>query len=1257
LFLQKWRSLTGRLFFTWVTPFIRANAASPLTVSRLPQLAPAFDSTISSAHLRDIRKRLKHRGLAAALVCFSSPALIRMLLFVAVVLVSSIASPLILRQLISSLAGNSVELPLWPTEIASTLAKLFGVERSTSIQLLLACALFFTSTITLLAVHHMFYRQGMLAMQVRASLAALIYEKTLRLRREDRLRYSSGFILNLIGSDSLKLQMFLIMVHSPLYHPLQIALVVTVLYLLLGTAALWGTLAMALLLAASLWLTRYQARARIALSQTADTRITMLSEALAHIKAIKFQGSEEILKQRVEEARKQELRYAATLMRLAALHSFIASSTPAVGMLVTMSFMVMHGGILDAAAVFPALALFMQLRFAMSALPETIFNGIESYVALKRMNEFLTLPESPPITFDTAAGCGVKLTNARFEWEDGATAFEATNLQIERGELVAVVGSIGSGKSALLQGLTGELASKNRGSVALGGPVSYVPQTPWIVSDTLRNNILLGAPFDAARYAATLAATALLHDLTMLPNGDQTEIGERGVNLSGGQRQRVALARAAYREPQVVLLDDPLSALDPQVAEDVFSKLIVSELAATTRVMVTHRLEFALKADRVLVIEGGQIVEDGAPSALKRAQGRFQELLEYHYRQPDANEDALPAHLPLTFHDASSVVEESCEESSTISVPSTIVVEEEIDRGAVAGQTVIQYALSLAPRYLHLGLFVVGGWFFARQAFAAGADLWLAHFSQRDMSDPKPFLVGYFALMLGLCLTAVMRSLSLYMRGLRAGFNAHRNLLKGVCNAPLRFFESNPSGRILNRFSSDISTVETALPRGILDTLHNLLDVSFMMALVAWVYPPFLLIFAPLAVVYLRIQKLYRPTAREGQRLESVTRSPIFSLLSESIVGSETIRLHQQSAGFCARFHTSLNTNLRVIFAVNDANRWLGLRIETLGALIIFVVALFSIFTPHDTSSAALSGLLLTYTLSVTGSMNWLVRSIAMTEGFLTSFQRVRTYSHISPEAWNGSVTPHAGWPERGELSFKDVNLRYRPELPRALNAVTCTIPAGSRVGIVGRTGSGKSTLVLALLRLVEIESGRIELDGVDTSRIDLKILRRAIAVVPQDPLLLSGTLRENIDPFSRFSTNEIHEALERMHFRQAVERLPQGLESQISGTGISLSSGERQLVCLTRALLYRTKVIVLDEATAQVDIETDHHIQQALREALKGVTLLVIAHRIETIVDSDYILALRNGFVAEFGTPQTLRAKPGSLFKELAQVVKECAP
>jgi ABC-type multidrug transport system fused ATPase/permease subunit len=1083
----------------------------------------------------------------------------------------------------------------------------------------------------------MFYRQGMLAMQVRASLAALIYEKTLRLRREDRLRYSSGFILNLIGSDSLKLQMFVVMVHSPLFHPLQIAVVVTVLYLLLGTAALWGSLAMALLLAASLWLTRYQARARVALSQTADTRMTVLSEALANIKAIKFQGSEQILEQRVEAVRKQELHYAAIIMRLAALNSFIASSTPAVGMLVTMSGIIMQGAILDAAAVFPALALFMQLRFAMSALPETIFNGVESYVALNRMNDFLALPENTPITIEAAADYGVKLTHARFEWEGGEPAFEAADLLINRGELVAVVGSIGSGKSALLQGLTGELTSDKCDSVVLGGPVSYVPQTPWIVSDTLRNNILLGAPFDAARYAETLAATALLHDLTLLPHGDQTEIGERGVNLSGGQRQRVALARAAYREPRVVLLDDPLSALDPQVAEDVFSKLIVGELAATTRVMVTHRLEFALKADRVLVIEGGKIVEDGAPSALRGAQGRFQELLEYHHWRPETAEEARPAQQNITCHDASNVVDELSDEVSITPAQSTIVVEEEIDRGAVAGKTVVQYALSLAPSYLHLGLLIVVGWFLARQAFAVGADLWLAHFSQRSVAEPKLFLVGYFALIMGLCLTAVMRSLSLYMRGLQSGFNAHRQLLKGVCSAPLRFFEANPSGRILNRFSSDISTIETALPRGVLDALHNLIDVSFLMALVAWVHPPFLLIFAPLALVYLRIQRLYRPTAREGQRLEAVTRSPIFALLGESIVGIETIRLHEESASFCARFCTSLNTNLRVIFAVNDANRWLGLRIESLGALVIFVVALFAIFTPHDTSSAALSGLLLTYTLSVTGSMNWLVRSIAMTEGFLTSFQRVRTYSHITPEAWSGSVTPHAGWPERGELSFKDVNLRYRPELPRALNAVTCTIPAGSRVGIVGRTGSGKSTLVLALLRLVEIESGQIELDGVDTSRIDLKILRRAIAVVPQDPLLLSGTLRENLDPFGKFSRSEINEALERMHFKQAIDRLPQGLETPIVGAGVSLSSGERQLVCLTRALLDRTKVIVLDEATAHVDSETDHHIQQALREALKGITLLVIAHRVETIADSDYIIALRNGVVEKCVSVMTI--------------------
>jgi ABC-type multidrug transport system fused ATPase/permease subunit len=1176
----------------------------------------------------------------------------RMLLFVLVVLASSVASPLVLRQLIASLDGRALETPQWFDHLTNTIANACGISATTATQLSLACTLFTSALVTLVSVHHMFYRQGMMAVRVRTALTSLIYEKALRLRREDRLKYSSGFVLNLIGSDSLKLQMFLIMVHSPIYHPMLIALGVSVLYVLLGTAALWGTLAMVLLLAVSLLLARYQARARIALSKTADTRITLLHEALAHSKAIKFQGSEDVLTQRVEEIRRKELRYSSTLMRLLGLHSFLASSTPAVGMLVTMTGVVADGGSLDAATVFPALALFMNLRFAINALPETVFNGIESYIALTRMNEFLALPEGKEIAIDPQADCAVQLTSARFQWSDEATAFESHDLSIQRGELVAIVGSIGSGKSAFLQGLTGELPCEERGTVVLGGSVSYVPQTPWIVSDTLRNNILLGLPFDEERYARALEAAALRHDLSLLPHGDLTEIGERGVNLSGGQRQRVALARAAYRQPAIVLLDDPLSALDPQVAEHVFSRLIIGDLSTTTRIMVTHRLEFALKADRVLVIEGGKIIEDGPPSLLKESRARFQELFEYHDKSTaTAESNDASAHIP-TLEENGALIDDAPEESAVNAVPSKLVVEEEIDRGAVGRSTVVRYALSLAPRYMHAGLVLLAGWFIARQAFALGADLWLAQFSQGAVADPNRFLVIYFTLMIGLCVSAVMRSLSLYMRALEAGFSAHRQLLRGVLRAPLRFFESNPIGRILNRFSSDISTIETALPRTILDTLHCFMEVAFLVGLVAWTYPPALMLCIPLAVVYLRIQRLYRPTSREGQRLESVTRSPIFALLSESIAGSETIRLHDQRQNFSTRFHGCLNRNSRVLFALNDSNRWLGVRIESLGAAVIFVIALFSIFSSDEATSSAHSALMLTYALTITGSMNWLVRSIAMSEGFLTSYQRVLTYSHIRPEAWSGSAVPPVDWPQRGEISFQDVNLRYRPELPRALSAATCTIPAGSRVGIVGRTGSGKSTLVLALLRLIELESGRITLDGVDLSTIDLKALRQSITVVPQDPLLLSGTVRENIDPFSRFSDEEIHEALQRLNFEHAISRFSAGLDTPISEGGISLSSGERQLLCLARALLYRAKVIVLDEATANVDVETDHRIQEALRGALKGVTLLVIAHRIETIADSDYILALRNGFVAEFGTPQALRSKPTSLFRELAQAV-----
>jgi ATP-binding cassette subfamily C (CFTR/MRP) protein 1 len=987
------------------------------------------------------------------------------------------------------------------------------------------------------------------------------------------------------------------------------------------------------------------------LLKVTDQRIGLTSEVLTHARTVKLENWEGYVSQRIDLLRNEEVRFQKRLALLSAIVSFCTASSAPFAMLVIFGTHVYRGGTLNTALIFSTLAYLGALRFALGNLPETIFNFVDASVSLSRICTFLAAKERHLIPQNICQPVGeVVLRDTTWSWEEAQVALKVKELTIHPGELLAVVGGSGGGKTALLLALLGELEASS-GEISLHGSVAYVAQEAWIISDSIRNNIVCGLSFDEDRYKQALRTSALEVDLQSFPNGDLTEIGERGVTLSGGQRQRVALARAFYAQADIYLFDDPLSALDPTVAHQVFYGMIRGELRNTTRILVTHRLEYALLADRVAVIENGSLLEVATPVALRQNNPRFRELVEIHEETNLSHpKEGSSSYTVVATQSPTLQGDEEVYQPPHLETPQgRTVVEEERARGAVDIRTLLQYMARLVP---HWAPIVLVGLFALRQGLSVVGDIWIAKFSATALLNIPLFIGGYAAIVLSLAAMNFLRSLFMFWRGISAGIHSHTLLIRGILHAPIRFFEANPVGRILNRFSRDLETVEIMLPRALQDTLHCMAEVIAVVVLILIVQPAAAICILPLVVIYIRLLKAFRPTAREGQRLESITRSPIFATLSESLRGTETLRASNAQGVFGDRFNYFQDQNARAFISLAHPNRWLGVRLECLGALLLLIVGFLAAFLPSSPLRAAVSGLTLTYVMMSLGALNWLIRSLSQVESNLTSFERIEAYSQVASENWQGTEPP-SSWPENGKIAFHDLSVRYRPDLPPAISHLSCTIPAGARIGIIGRTGSGKSTLIASLMRLIEPSEGEITIDDVSTTTIPLERLRSSITVIPQEPVLFAGTVRDALDPMHTFSDDEVWRALERVELAGFVKQLPCQLLESIREGGGNLSVGQRQLFCLARALLKKNRIIVMDEATANIDVQTDYAIQRTIRRECAGVTILVVAHRLGTVLDSDILLVMENGSLRECGRPQELLADRNSfLTRVTSQIV-----
>ncbi|KFM60296.1 Canalicular multispecific organic anion transporter 1, partial [Stegodyphus mimosarum] len=818
-----------------------------------------------------------------------------------------------------------------------------------------------------------------------------------------------------------------------------------------------------------------------------------------------------------------------------------------------------------------------------------------------------------------------------------------------------------------------------------GNRLAYVPQQAWIQNSTVRQNILFVRQMEKKRYNDALDRCCLRPDLKDLPGGDLTEIGEKGVNLSGGQKQRVSLARAIYQDADIYLLDDPLSAVDANVGTKIFRNVLGPQgiLKNKTRILATHDLSILHEADAIIFMSDGKVVESGTYKDLLEQKGEFARLIEEHCReQMDSDSDndkdcksspcdvfkaESPDPTKLTAEELKKQMKKAGRRLSRTLSRSLSVEErkpkqvrfierEKIEVGRVKAGVFWSYFSKATLPLIFLVLFS----FSLFQGFEIGSNVWLSFWSNDQLlangsQDTKLRnlrigVYGALGLSGGLCI--LLATFVLATAATKASIRLHQDMLWSIMRSPMSFFDATPLGRILNRFGKDINTVDTSIPAKFNSSITVILAIIGSLVVISANFPLFLLIMVPLTIVYIFIQFFYMATSRQLRRLQSTTLSPVLSCFSETAQGTSTIKAFGAQFHFIDKQERLIDDNCRVFINYTFVNRWLAIRLQFLGAAIVFTVALLSVLE-RSVFTAAVIGLMLSYALNVTDNLTQMVRILTQLENCMVSVERINEYSELPPEAsWktDSCFLSLNEWPRYGAVSFREYKMRYRSGMDLVLKGVTAEIAAGEKVGVVGRTGAGKSSLALALLRIVEADSGRILIDGIDIGMLGLHDLRSKITVIPQEPVVFSGSLRMNLDPLQQHTDKDLWTALEHAHLKNFVKALHNGLEYQVSERGQNLSVGQRQQICLARALLKKTKILVLDEATASVDLETDKLIQATIRKEFRNSTVITIAHRLHTVLDYDRILVMDDGRIVEDGDPDTLLQKHDSLFYELGK-------
>ncbi|KAF0990502.1 hypothetical protein HZS_3052 [Henneguya salminicola] len=1076
-------------------------------------------------------------------------------------------------------------------------------------------------------------------------LSSSIYQKMFKINSDHFRDSPVSFQTNLISIDSYKIQEAIVLMNMIWSTPFQIILCLGYLWYIIGLSTLSGLGVILLIIPINLILGRISKKIDSDFMKLKDQRIKLINTVLNGIKLVKLYAWEKAFDNFIGKIRKSELK---TLVKkrvsISIVYSFMFLS-PILISLASFFTYIQLVGFIDAKIAFVSMSIFSILRFPLTFLPETVSTIVSARVSYSRVKKFLSLPEV------CDSNCSYSLTQSEDEVSSRVCVSKADfsfkpndlpilsniNFKAQPGSLHIIVGLNGSGKTAFLQSLLKETFLES-GEVVIHGKLNYVPQQPWIRNNTLRNNIIDENPFNHSKYQKIIDICQLSSDILDLPAGDMTEIGEKGVNLSGGQKQRIGLARALYSTATIYLLDDPFSALDKNVGNKIFQNVISSDgyLSNKIRILTTHNDNFLKCSDCIHIMKNGTIVKSGTYDEIINGDVDFKDFSFSLSSTLETKKDSEPVSVD---NDQLKNIGKKYSKSETPPYGG-IIDKDTLQKGSINFRIHLQFLKSLKyPLFIFMTISLI-----ISTAGNTISQLFIADYSSNNITKSNSF--KFFSIFGGITiiqtffffLYATFKMIGNYF----SSKTFHHKLLKCLLKSPITLFESTPLGRFINAFSKEMSTIDDLLTNTFMLAIYFFLILLFSLAGIIYTIPYLSIPIFILAIIYYFIQRLYIKSSRQIQRIESFSRAPIISLLVDTYYGLSIIKCNRFEGKFLERFDELLNSNL-VSFKMNlCCNRWLGVRLEMIANILIFVCSLVIVYMVMINKITPGSvGFILFTTTSITQTMSFFIRIRCDFENQMVSIERISTFFKIEPEKENNLIELPIKWPTEGSVSFLNYSCCYRNYLKNVLDSINISIQPGQKVayfisfkvGIVGRTGSGKSSLILSLFRMIEKTEGRIEIDGVDISLVRLEKLRQGLTIIPQDAFIFTGTLRDNIDPLIEYTDDQIWEALKNSQLLNFATSHEEKLAYKIIENGDNIryiffakgSSGEKQLICLTRALLKRTKILVLDEATSNVDMKTDKIIQEIIRTEFSNSTVITVAHRIETIIDYDrYLLLFR---------------------------------
>ncbi|KAB0798126.1 hypothetical protein PPYR_09119 [Photinus pyralis] len=1185
------------------------------------------------------------------------------------------------------------------------------------------------SFINVIIIHHASLGQARIGMQCRIATCSLIYRKVLRLNKASTSNTAAGQVVNLLSNDVLRFDLVPLFLHYIWLMPLQTVVAGVIMYNSIGYAAFAGIAALTIqAVPLQGYLSYLQGKLRLKIANRTDHRVQLMSEITAGIQVIKMYAWEKPFEELVKIARKLEIDVVAITSYIRGFLVALMVYTERFTLFLTIITYVLLGNRLTGDKVFSMAQFFNTIQLYMAIFyPLAVSFFAEAKVSVGRVEQFLLQEEihisqvsNQSVNSEASTKTGlIKINRAKASWIPNPIVDTLTNinLNITPGTLCAVVGQVGAGKSSLLNLILRELPI-NSGSLEVHGNVSYASQEPWLFVSTVRNNILFGLPYVRTKYKSIVDVCALKRDFELLQNGDRTLVGERGVSLSGGQRARINLARSVYREADIYLFDDPLSAVDAHVGKHLFEQCIVKYLKDKTRILVTHQLQFLKHADTIVIMSNGQIEKVGTYDELIN-----HELAHLQFETPEEPEKIdSPLSTSLVRH----LRRESTVDEDEENEPQE--TQELVEKGAISSSLYMAYIREGGPIVLLLFfLFLL----IIAQVACNGSDIWLTNWTNaeehRNISDDDNFdksngfnftispsdlfailnktnesrnttifdeattptsmdeftalitegfqnetilqnakgqdtgtaiystttyIYVYSGLILASIVLTTIRSMLFFKICMNASKGLHNIMFSNVLKAKMRFFDSNPSGRILNRFSKDMGAVDEILPKAILDAVQIFMVMLGILIMVFIVRPWMIIPSVILAALFYFTRVIFLASAQNIKRLEGITRAPAFSHVSASLSGLATIRSSGAELMITKEFDSIQDQHTSAWFLFLAASEAFGFYLDIISVIFLLILTFqFLIFDDGTTLSGDV-GLVISQSLILTGMLQFGIRQTAEVASHMTSVERIMQYTNLDKEGPFESISakkPHRDWPKHGEVEFKKVNLSYISGEP-VLNNLNFTVKPGEKVGIVGRTGAGKSSLIAALFRLAPTE-GAIRIDDVeDIGDIGLHDLRSNISIIPQEPVLFSATLRHNLDPLSKSDDDTLWTALENVEMKQMVNNL----SMEVKQGGANFSIGQRQLLCLARAIIRNNKILVMDEATANVDHQTDSLIQNTIRRNFKDCTVLTIAHRLNTVMDSDKVLVMDAGQAVEFAHPHELLQNPSGY---LTSMLKETGP